>query len=227
MFITRPGAVVCLILSITACVAQPVRTPLPKNGNQAGKVLAAAGAKPVVRASAAVVPLSRPPRPESPTPLPSGYVSPLPLSAFPSEPTQASVAVLASLKPSRVPTPSGVAASTTPFASATDTPVTAQVIVNNLAPGPATITGVTVLVIPDNAIQPLAGTTVTIRPMTGTQRAELVTGTNGAYQIGGLAQGKYYVSVRKSGYASDPAPTTVTLGTGHLVNVSNFVLLKE
>lgn len=223
MLITRIGAFTCLVLSVTACMAQPVRAPLPKTG----KVLAAAGAKPVVLASAAVMPLSTPPRPESPTPLPSGYVSPLPLSAFPSVPTQASVGVLASLTPARIPTPSGVAASATPFASATAAPVSAQVIVNNLDPGPATITGVTMLVIPDNTIQPLAGTTVTIRPITGTQRAELVTGTTGAYQIGGLAEGKYYVSVRKSGYASDPAPTTVTLGTGHLVNVSNFVLLKE
>ncbi len=145
-------------------------------------------------------------------PIPSGYVSPLPDSAFPS-PTV--VSPLPTVSSTPVPAPSLL---------------DAVVVSNSLLYGNGELTGYVVEPDPatEGAYRPVSGVSVSIvYDEDTTKKATLTNATNGTYRLPEVALGAYNVRVEKSGYAADSAPTTVRIYPGYQSGHTVFLILKE
>ena len=168
------------------------------------------------RAPSAVPSLYRPSRAPD-APIPSGYVSPLPDSAFPSPEPLPSPTPTTSAGPTPVPTP-------------TPTLLDAVVVSNSLPYGNGELTGYVVEPIPGqvDAYRPVEGVTVAITAVEDTtKKALLKNASNGTYKLPEVALGAYDVRVEKSGYASDSAPTTVRIYPGYQSGHTVFLILKQ
>lgn len=194
------GALLALVL-LTACHTAPLTAtrlktvPVQRQAQSTGN-----------RIPASIAPLVPLPPTPVPTPLPSGHVSPLPLSAFPS----------AGAGPTATPVP---AVSVGPLAQAT-------VLSNTLDAGGGSIGGV--VDDPAHGGGIVAGATITIRNAAdATKVATLKNGADGTYQLTGISNGTYYVTASEPGYANDAAGVSVTLSIAMpALPTVNLVLVK-
>lgn len=154
---------------------------------------------------------------KEPDAVPSGYVSPLPSSFFPSPSPEPSSAV--SVAPSPPPSPA-------PIPSVLD----AVVVSNSLPYGSGELTGY--------VVEPIAGQVDQYRPVPNvtvsivsdddtTKKALLTNATNGTYRLPEVALGAYKVRVEKSGYAADSAPTTVRIYPGYQSGHTVFLIVPQ
>lgn len=152
----------------------------------------------------------------SPTPLPAGYVTPLPPDAFPSA--------------SATATPAPANATPTPTPLPTPVVQSGQVLTNNLPPGTGELTGYIVEPVPSQAGQyrALSGVTVLVSNKDDlTEKAKLTNGSNGTFKLPDVALGEYYVRVEKTGYASDSAPTPVRIYPGYTSGHTLFLIVPD
>ncbi|HEY9720937.1 MAG TPA: prealbumin-like fold domain-containing protein [Oscillatoriaceae cyanobacterium] len=196
-----PGVVLLLALLSACHTAAPTATrlktqPVARTAQSTGS-----------RAPASIAPLVPISPTPKPTPLPSGHVSPLPESDFPSASPGG-------------PTPTPVPAVSVP-------PLTQSTVLSNtLDAGGGSIGGI--VIDPVHDATAVSGATITIRSATeATKVATLTSAADGTYLLSGISNGSYYVTATASGYTGDAAPDAVTLSIAMpALPTVNLVLVK-